>query len=519
MNTEMNTETIKQQLQATLENKTADGRDAVRQITLKALSGGELDTAALAQLGDAIAGTTETQLETGTQTLRAGGSLPARRASGMLAGIAEGLQSASGGGNRQEIAGQQRLRLWQALTTKRALARLHNIASILICCGFGHMVRRMGLAATLCLVALPAAAVPAWLIATPDETARAGAPIVLDVVKPPAQADWPGSVRLKLVRDGKTLEIPLAPVEPVSAEDTRRAYRGALPAHLSGLVRADLAGVESNRLALLVSTPDAIEQMQSPVEGAMTPATKPGGSGSRLFPVNEPALSANEPMYFVIGSRSTARFQLSFKYQLFDPDSWPVEKFAPLAGLHFGYTQTSLWDLGADSAPFRDTSYRPSLFWQGATAGKGLMPDLLRAGYEHESNGKDGANSRSIDTLFAQPVWRTEFADGRALIFAPKVYAYLEKSDNPDIQRYRGYANWNIRYGLEDSWLLTTQLRSGTSGHGSAQLDLSWPLRRPLFTRTGGFLHLQLFKGYGESLLDYNLNRGTQVRVGFSIVR
>jgi len=59
-------------------------------------------------------------------------------------------------------------------------------------------------------------------------------------------------------------------------------------------------------------------------------------------------------------------------------------------------------------------------------------------------------------------VWRTEFADGRSLIFAPKVYAYLDKSDNPDIQHYRGYADWNFRYGREDGWVLATQLRTGT---------------------------------------------------------
>jgi len=47
------------------------------------------------------------------------------------------------------------------------------------------------LAALVWLVALPAAAAPTWLIATADETAQAGAPIVLDVVKPAAQADWP----------------------------------------------------------------------------------------------------------------------------------------------------------------------------------------------------------------------------------------------------------------------------------------------------------------------------------------
>ena len=133
----------------------------------------------------------------------------------------------------------------------------------------------------------------------------------------------------------------------------------------------------------------------------MTPAPQPEGRNQLLFPANEPALSVNEPMYFVIGSRTTARFQFSFKYRLFDPDSLPVEWFSPLSGLHFGYTQTSLWSLGEDSAPFHDTSYRPSLFWQSASLGKGgLTPDLLRGGYEHESNGKDGTSSRSIDTLF-----------------------------------------------------------------------------------------------------------------------
>lgn len=370
------------------------------------------------------------------------------------------------------------------------------------------------------LVAAPATASP-WLIATPDESARAGAPITFAVVKPASQVDWPATLRLRLVRDGKAREVELAAVVSVSEDFTRRNYRAVLPDNLSGLVRVDLAGAESNRLALLVAAPDAVDAMRASAESDMTPVAKPGGTGGILFPVNEPALSANEPMYFVIGGEggTTARFQLSFKYRLFDPDSLPVEWFPPLSGLHFGYTQTSRWDLGADSAPFYDTSYRPSFFWQGASLGKGLMPDLLRGGFEHESNGKDGASSRSLNILFAQPVWSGEFADGRALIAAPKFYVYLDKNDNPDIQRYRGYADWIFRYGREEDWILTTQLRQGTGGHGSAQIDLSYPLRRPLFTRAGGFLHFQLFKGYGESLLDYNLERDTQVRIGFSMVR
>ncbi len=282
----------------------------------------------------------------------------------------------------------------------------------------------------LCLVALPAAAAaPAWLIATPDETARAGAPIMLDIVKPAAQADWPDTLRLRLVRDDRALEVELAIVDPVLTEDTRRTYRGVLPAHLSGLVRAHLAGAESNRLALVVTAADPIERMRAPMYSDATPVTRSSGTGSKLFAADEPALSANEPMYFVVGGGggATARFQLSFKYRLFDPDSHPVQWIPFLSRLHFGYTQTSIWDLGANSSPFRDTSYRPSLFWQGETHGESrLMPEVLRAGFEHESNGKDGVSSRSINTLFAQPVWRSGFLDGRTLIFAPKVYGYLE---------------------------------------------------------------------------------------------
>lgn len=374
---------------------------------------------------------------------------------------------------------------------------------------------RLPLVALLCSIALPAAAAPSWLIAAQDETARAGEPIVLEVVKPAARTAWPDTLRLRLARDGQQAqETVLTAVGQASAEDTRRTYRGMLATGLSGLVRADLAGAESNRLVLVVAAADPIERMHAPAAAA-------NRANDILSVPNEPALSANEPMYFVAGNSGgvTARFQFSFKYRIFDSDGTPVAWLPLLSRLHFGYTQGAIWDLGADSKPFRDTSYRPSLFLQENTGGQGLMPNLLRAGYEHESNGKDGANSRSIDTLFAQPVWLAGFSDGRTLIFAPKFYGYLDKDDNPDIQRYRGYVDWNFRYGREDGWLLSTQLRRAAAGRGSAQFDISVPLRKPIFARTGGFLHFQLFKGYGESLLDYNLERSTQARVGFSMVR
>ncbi|RLB92467.1 MAG: phospholipase [Deltaproteobacteria bacterium] len=377
---------------------------------------------------------------------------------------------------------------------------------------------------------LPAAAATSWLIAAPDEFADAGAPVLFYVVKPDGHSDWPDTLRLRMVQDNRTYEVELTAVEAATPDSVRRSYRAVLSKSLSGLVRVDLAGVESNRLVLQVTASDEIKENQTDeIKAKQTekiPETKPGRRDSVLFPAGEPALSVNEPMYFVAGGTSgglndaTARFQFSLKYRILDPDSLPVQWCHPLSGLNFAYTQTSLWDLGEESAPFHDTSYRPSLFWQGAASGKGLMPDMLRGGYEHESNGKDGADSRGIDMFFMQPVWEIGFPDGRRLIFGPKIYGYLNKSGhNSDIQKYRGNVDWIFRYGREDGLILASLFRIGTTGRGSAQFDLSYPLRRSFFARTGGFLYLQVFKGYGESLLDYKHNSGTQVRVGFAFVR
>lgn len=358
----------------------------------------------------------------------------------------------------------------------------------------------------------PVLAAPGWLIAATSESVRAGERLALDAVRPDA-APWPENLRLRLTDEDSATEIELA-AEGVD-DGNRRRYAASLPERLSGLVRAELADRTSNRIALVVAAADPIQRMGRPGPAlAVAPGTTP-------LPTEEPALSANEPVYFVAGTRggANARFQLSFKYRLFDPAGTPVRTLPFLDGLHFGYTQSSVWDLGADSKPFRDTSYRPSLFWQARLPGEGLTPRFLRYGYEHESNGKDGANSRSIDTLFVLPVWRRQFDDGAALAFAPKVYGYLDRQDNPDIRRYRGNVDWNVRYGQEKGWLLMAQIRRGSAGHASGQFDLSFPLREPIFARTGGFLHFQLFNGYGESLLDYDRKRSSQLRLGFSIVR
>ncbi len=369
---------------------------------------------------------------------------------------------------------------------------------------------------TCAALMLPSAALatPEWLIAASGESVRVGGKLKLEIVRPDGSTPWPASLPLKITSFKAAETVILYPDTGAIGNDVRQAYVADLPQQMQGLLRIELSEAPSNRLLLNVADPD------NPVEVSL--ADYPVATPNRLEPMpeNEPALSVLEPVYFAAGLNGTySRFQLSFKYRLFESESTPVQWFPALGKLHFGYTQTSFWNMSASSMPFHDTSYRPSLFWQSKLDESTTGPSYLRSGYEHESNGKDGASSRSINIIYFQPVLRKDFAGGNSLFFAPRFYGYINQDGNLDIARYRGYVDWQFRYGDERGWLLSSRIRTGTAGYGSALLDISAPLRKPLFSRTGGFLYFQLFSGYGESMLDYSLKSPTQFRVGLSIVR
>ncbi len=231
-----------------------------------------------------------------------------------------------------------------------------------------------------------------------------------------------------------------------------------------------------------------------------------------------------EPIYFAVGFNdgTNARFQFSFKYLLVAPNN---NDPAWYNSVYLGYTQTSLWDLASNSKPFYDSSYKPTLFflreslkWHPSWLSRlGLL-----AGVQHESNGKGGADSRSLNTAYVAPIAVWTFAREWRLVVAPRVVGYVEKKENPDIGRYRGNIDWYLRLGPDKGVQFAALLRKGNGrGYGSGQLDVTVPLRTiPTFSpNAGGYLQLQYFNGWGESLLDYNRRRADQVRLGYTIVR
>lgn len=253
------------------------------------------------------------------------------------------------------------------------------------------------------------------------------------------------------------------------------------------------------------------------VEPTAAVAAKPLGGNAYLG-----NLSAYAPIYAVYGpgTDSDARLQLSLKYQLFGAPG-AVGPGQPWEnGIHLGYTQRMFWNLGARSSPFRSVDFMPELFYlvpARATAGRVTIGG--QAGFRHESNGRAGVQSRSLNTAYVQPV-ATFLLGATTLSVGPRAWLYTGSvSDNPDIKRYRGNSGLFVEIGQNDGFRLTANSRINFgSGKGAVDAEASYPLGRLLDRELNLYLFAQGFAGYGENLLDYN-RRMTRLRVGFGIVR
>lgn len=307
----------------------------------------------------------------------------------------------------------------------------------------------------------------------------------------------------------------------------RFPYTLRLPDDVSGLAVLEINGPQLMRGAIEIAS--ASEQpARPPASSGLTrvrgrDGLLPRSAASRIERSFRDHFATHEPVYFLYGWKEPeAKFQLSFKYRLFGDSEGDPDRTRN--SMHFGYTQRSLWAINANSSPFYDTSYMPEFFYEyltPETPGKaGRFTFLgLQTGYGHESNGRDGANSRSLNTVFFRPAVAFGRLDGWRMILAPRVFGYiLDLSDNPDIKKYRGYGELRVIIGKNEGpeLLLTGRVGSGWD-FATYQADLTIPLRFSSGDFASYFL-VQYFNGYGESLITYR-EKSSMLRAGFSFVR
>jgi outer membrane phospholipase A len=379
-----------------------------------------------------------------------------------------------------------------------------------------------------------------FLLGPAGGTIIAGGPVTVTLFIPndsqeeELAVDLPQRLTLRARGGGAAPDIVLEPAEAQQMRVRikpggflRARYAGLLPEGLVGNLVLDPVDFEASPLAIFASAPGVTAstetaQPEATDNAKVDAATSAPGSSDRDKARFATAFSPYEPNYFSAGSNgpTNAKFQVSLKFRLFNPET----QTPFLEKLYLAYSQTSIWAIGSSSRPFYDSSYRPSLFFLDEDVsqwpfGKGSRLGF-QAGVEHESNGRDGSASRSIMIAYVRPTFTLPFASQYFVSISPKIYSYLEKEDNPDIPYYRGYSDVLVKVGETDGIQLATTLRKGTGADPySVELDLSYPLKTAKLGNLGGYLHLQYFNGYGESLIDYNRKVRSQFRIGLMITR
>jgi outer membrane phospholipase A len=344
-------------------------------------------------------------------------------------------------------------------------------------------------------------------------------------------------LRARLTQGARTLDRTLELRQPSEAGEVtippggfvRREYTLEVPTELHAQVVLEVPELPSNRVVFDVRPADAL---------AAPPERPPKTGLARIVQEAEPRnedyqpgqffkdhIFGHDPMYFIAGSESpNAKFQLSLRYQLLSRDGPAARRLPMVKGVNLAYTQTSLWDLSAPSSPFLDSSYKPELLYRWDHVEGGRWADWFRldlqGGFQHESNGKGGADSRSLNVVYLQPTMTFGRAESLQLALGPRVWAYVsDLSDNPDLKDYRGYGELRASLGWMRGLQLATVGRLGDDGNrGSLELDLTYPMMKLLWGNFSFYLYVQYFTGYGESLLLYN-QRSEAVRFGFALFR
>lgn len=227
-----------------------------------------------------------------------------------------------------------------------------------------------------------------------------------------------------------------------------------------------------------------------------------------------PSFAVYKDTYFVTGvplneeitNESTdATFQISIRQRL-TKSVLPFKTFAYLT-----YTQKSFWDIYAESSPFRDTNYNP-----GIGLGKYLFYNnkLVGAAFaqiRHESNGRDGDDSRSWNYLSLSMKY---YFNTKLNIATEFWIPYVDGGNNKDLLDYKGLGYISFNYMSDKSkWWLSADINP-RKGFLNMNTTLTAGLR--ISERSNQYLFARFYQGYGESLLDYN-KYTMNIRVGICI--
>jgi phospholipase A1 len=219
--------------------------------------------------------------------------------------------------------------------------------------------------------------------------------------------------------------------------------------------------------------------------------------------------------YFIfgppIGRKPTAantniKFQISIAQKL-TKNTLPWGTY-----LYLYYTQKVFWNVLQNSMPMTDLNFNPGIGLAKPIFIKNRFIGKINLQLEHESNGRDGLESRSWERL---TLGGSIMVDPNFIVYGKFWIPYVDGVNNKDILKYCGIYQIGWSFQTNDKKLscgVTMVKRSGWNFNYNFIIEAAYRFS----LKSNQYLFAQYYNGYGEGLLDYKQYH-SQLRVGIVI--
>lgn len=204
-----------------------------------------------------------------------------------------------------------------------------------------------------------------------------------------------------------------------------------------------------------------------------------------------------------------------------------VDNEAENDSLWVGYTQQSYWQLfnGEISRPFRTTDHEPEVIYiypHMIDLPGGWKYRLSGLALNHQSNGQSLPQSRSWNRVYLMGAAEKDLGGDARLTLQGRIWHRLRESsqndDNPGITDYIGRAELVGAWQINKIHSLGMTVRHSLRSEARGSVKLEWMKASTSIANSAALrYHVQLFNGYGDSLVDYNRRR-TVLGIGLSLV-
>lgn len=230
---------------------------------------------------------------------------------------------------------------------------------------------------------------------------------------------------------------------------------------------------------------------------------------------NRPSFGLYKDNYFIFGTsigprptreNSNVKFQISISQRL-------TKSVLPWGTyLYLFYTQKVIWNVMERSFPMRDLNFNPGVGIAKPLFVKGRYIGKLTLMAEHESNGRDGVQSRSWNRI---SIGANILVDPTFIVHGKFWIPFVDGENNKDLLDYMGIYQMGSQFMSPNRrWSIgvTMVKRRGWNLNYNTIIEASYRL----FKRDNQYLFAQYYNGFGEYMLDYKKFQSV-LRVGFVI--